>query len=67
MSRILLLGDSNIANNLQHQAVLGKDQFEFKKCTTKGLFIDKILAAQQGEGWSSISSSLKTIVPKQLF
>ena len=46
MSKILLLGDSNIANNLQHQAILGKGQFEFKKCTTKGLFIDKILAAQ---------------------
>ena len=47
MAKLLLLGDSNIANNLQHQAVLGKGQFEFKKCTTKGLFSDKILAAQQ--------------------
>ena len=47
MAKLLLLGDSNIANNLQHQAVLGKGQFEFKKCTTKGLFIDKIMAAQQ--------------------
>ena len=46
MAKFLLLGDSNIANNLQHQAVLGKGQFEFKKCTTKGLFIDKILASQ---------------------
>ena len=46
MAKFLLLGDSNIANNLQHQAVIGKGQFEFKKCTTKGLFIDKILAAQ---------------------
>ena len=47
MAKLLILGDSNIANNLQHSAVLGKEQFEFKKCTTKGLFIDKILAAQQ--------------------
>ena len=46
MAKFLLLGDSNIANNLQHQAILGKGQFDFKKCTTKGLFIDKILAAQ---------------------
>ena len=46
MAKILLLGDSNIANNLQHQAVIGTGQFDFKKCTTKGLFIDKILAAQ---------------------
>ena len=46
MAKFLLLGDSNIANNLQHQAVLGKDQFDFKKCTTRGLFVDKILAAQ---------------------
>ena len=46
MAKFLLLGDSNVANNLQHQAVLGKGQFDFKKCTTKGLFIDKILSAQ---------------------
>ena len=46
MAKILLLGDSNIANNLHHQAVIGRGQFEFKKCTTKGLFIDKLLAAQ---------------------
>ena len=46
MSKFLLLADSNIANNLQHQATIGKGQFDFKKCTTKGLFIDKILAAQ---------------------
>ena len=46
MAKFLLLGDSNIANNLQHQAILGKGQFDFKKCTTKGLFIDKILASQ---------------------
>ena len=46
MARLLLLGDSNIANNLQHQAVIGKEQFDFKKCTTKGLFLDKIMASQ---------------------
>ena len=46
MSKFLLLADSNVANNLQHQATIGKGQFDFKKCTTKGLFIDKILAAQ---------------------
>ena len=46
MSKFLLLADSNIANNLQHQAAIGKGQFDFKKCTTKGLFVDKILAAQ---------------------
>ena len=46
MAKFLLLGDSNIANSLQHQAVLGKGQYDFKKCTTRGLFVDKILSAQ---------------------
>ena len=46
MSKFLLVADSNVANNLQHQATIGKGQFDFKKCTTKGLFSDKILAAQ---------------------
>ena len=46
MARLLLLGDSNVANNLHHQAVVGKGQYDFKKCTTKGLFVDKLLAAQ---------------------
>ena len=46
MAKILLLADSNIANNLHHQAVIGKGQYDFKKCTTKGLFINKLLAAQ---------------------
>ena len=46
MSKFLLLADSNVANNLQHQAIIGRGQFDFKKCTTKGLFTDKILAAQ---------------------
>lgn len=46
MAKFLLLGDFNVANNLQHQAVLGKGQYDFKKCTTKGLFVDKILSAQ---------------------